>query len=68
MIMTEKEKFFVKKFNEMLMAAKDMETEGNVKTSFGVELSSSKTYLLERQQIHHEINGCFLKNKYRVED
>lgn len=65
--MTDKEKVFVQKFNEMLEAAKEMEKEGNIKTDFAVKLRTTQhDYELERQKIKHGVDGAFLANGYRL--
>lgn len=64
--MTEKEKMFVEKFDEMLKAAKEMESEGIYKSTFGVQLSSLTKYELDRQKIILEIDHAFLENGFRL--
>ena len=64
--MTEKEKMFVKKFDEMLKAAKEMESEGIYKSTFWVQLSSLTKYELDRQKIILEIDHAFLENGFRL--
>ena len=66
--MTNGELVFVEAWNKMLKAAKEMEKEGNIKTSFGFQLSSDNNYMTERQQIGHALNGCFLENDYRLKE
>lgn len=67
--MTDKEKVFVEKFNEMLEAAKEMEKEGNVITDFGVTLHDMQhDYEIGRQKIKHGVDGAFLANGYRLKE
>lgn len=67
--MTDKEKVFVQKFNEMLEAAKEMEKEGNVITNFRVTLNDTQhDYELGRQKIKHCLDGAFLANGYRLKE
>ena len=66
-MMTENEKKFVEKWNEMLKAAKEMEADGVITTSFAFELRSNNIYTKERRRLQHELNGCFIENDYRIE-
>lgn len=65
--MSEKEQVFVEKFNELLIAAKEMKKEGNIiDTQLAITLTSNNEYVLERQKIIHAIDGCFINNEYRI--
>ena len=64
--MTEKEKMFVTKFNEMLKAAKEMEMEGIYTTSFQATLVSSANHDLDRQKLILELDHAFLENGFRL--
>lgn len=64
--MTEQEKVFVEKFNDMLVAAKELEKEGIYHTGFTVELASADKYQLDRQKLINEIDGRFLTNGYKL--
>ena len=64
--MTEQEKIFVEKFNDMLVAAKELEKEGIYHTGFTVEFASSDKYELDRQKLINEIDRKFLENGYKL--
>ena len=64
--MSEAELMFLKKWNEMLQAAKEMEKEGKYTTGFGFELRSANEHILDRQKLTNAMNGKFLDNGYRL--
>lgn len=64
--MTEKEKVFIEKFNEFLVAVKEMEAEGNIRTQIGIKLTSYENYKLTRMKLIHELNGKFLDNNFEI--
>jgi len=66
--MTKSEKEFVKRWNAMLNAAKEMEKEGFIKTDFGFKLKSKDSYLIERQILALKLNEGFLNYGYKLEE
>ena len=64
--MTSKEQIFIDKFNDMLVAAKEMEKEGKYKTNFGINLSGDRVYEFDREMVILELNRKFLENGYRL--
>ena len=64
--MTSKEQIFIDKFNDMLVAAKEMEKEGKYKTDFGTRLSGDRVYEFDREMVILELNRKFLENGYRL--
>ena len=64
--MTSKEQIFIDKFNDMLVAAKEMEKEGKYKTEFRISLSGDQVYEFDREMVILELNRKFLENGYRL--
>ena len=64
--MTSKEQIFIDKFNDMLVAAKEMEKEGKYKTDFRTSLSGDQVYEFDREMVILELNRKFLENGYRL--
>ena len=66
--MTEKEMAFVEKFGEFVVAAREMENEGNMNIVINIKLTSYKNYTVARQTVDLELKRKFLENGYALAD